>query len=199
MMGSIYDCSGNSIDVEGFDDYTGHDEWYAVYTIQLGELIDHGVFKWDMPELDWKASAFDNEQYKRICDYFIERFRYREISMKPFLAWAQALKRKLVFELMPKYIPLYEMVKEGINPLSKENEYYKERDIESSYPETLLSGNSDYVTNGRDEEYQKVTDGAFTESYLAYAQNYKGVDEMLLDELEVLFISMYTLNMNTTW
>lgn len=195
----IYNCSIPSVDVEAFDEYTGRDEFYAVYTIQLGELIEKGVFKWNMPELDWKGAAFDDEQYMRLCEYFVERFYYREISIEPFAEWARYLKRKLVFELMPKYKPLYEMVKNGINPLQKEDEYYKNRTIESSYPETLLSGNSDYITDGRDEEFERVKDGAFYDSYIAYADNFKGVDELLLDDLETMFISMYTLNSNTTW
>lgn len=198
-MNDIFDCSDNSVDIEKFDEYTGKDEWYAVYTIQLGELIDKGLFDWSRTVLDWKASAYDEKQYNRICDYFKQRFYYREISIEPYLEWAVTLKRKLVYELMPKYIPLYEMVENGINPLQLTSEYYKNREIESSYPETLLSGNADYVTNGRDEEHQKINEGSIVESYINYAENFRYVDELVLDELESMFISMYTLNINTGW
>ena len=34
------------------DDWTGHDQWNAVYTITIGELIDCGLFDWKRPELD---------------------------------------------------------------------------------------------------------------------------------------------------
>lgn len=195
----IYNCQIPAVDVEEFDNFTGHDEWYAVFTIQLGELIESKVFDWTRSELDWSSAAYNEDQYKRICDYFIERFRYREISIKPFLEWAQMLKRKLVFELMPKYIPLYQRVDEGIDPLSKENEYYKNRTINSSYPETLLSGNSDYVTDGKDEEFQRITEADFTDRFMHYAEIFKSVDELLLNDLETMFISMYTLNSNTSW
>ena len=196
----IYDCQNNSVNIEAFDNNTGHDEWYAVYTIQLGELIAGGVFDWKRPELDWSAAKFDDDQYTRVCEYFIERFRYREISIEPFLEWAQMLKRKLVFEIMPKYQPLYEKIKnDPINPLQNENEYYKNRTISSSYPETILSENSDYITDGHDEEYQKIKEGNFIDLYSDFATRFKGIDEMVLDELESMFISMYSLNMNATW
>lgn len=187
------------IDVEEFDDYTGRDEWNAVYTVQIGELVANGVFDWTMPELDWSSAAYDAEQYKRVCDYFIERFQYREISIEPFLEWARVLKRKIVYELMPKYTPLYARVSEGINPLAGENEYYKNRTITSAYPETLLSDNADYITDGKDEEFQRIKEKDYVDSMENYAMKYKGVDEMLLDELESMFICMYTTNVNATW
>lgn len=186
-------------DPQEWDDFTGRDQWNAVYTIQIGELVDCGLFDWTRPELDWSSAAFDEEQYKRVCDYFIERFYYREISIEPFLEWAVILKRKLVFELMPKYKPLYERIAEGINPLSDSNEYYKNRTIESAYPETLLSENADYITDGRDEEFERIKEGNLVDSVEQFALRYKSVDELLLDDLESMFICMYTANMNTSW
>lgn len=174
-------------------------EWYAVYTIQLGELIESGLFDWSKEVLDWSQEAYSTDQYARVCEYFKQRFYWREISIIPFLEWAQILKRKLVFEIMPKFKPLYERIEEGINPFSSENEYYKSRAIDSAYPETLLSGNADYITEGRDEEFERVKEGALVSSYNEYVEQFKPVDEALLDELESMFISMYSLNMNTGW
>lgn len=179
--------------------YTGRNDWYAVYTVQLGELVETGVFDWARPELDWSSAAYDADQYARVCDYFIQRFMYREISIEPFLEWAVMLKRKLVFELMPKYKPLYERIAEGVNPLSNENEYYKNRTIESAYPETLLSANADYITDGRDEEFQRIKEGDFVEQVESFAVRYRSIDELLLDELETMFVSMYTANVNACW
>ena len=194
-----FDFSGDVIDIEKFDDYTGTDEWFAVYTVQLGELIETGVFDWSSPELNWLEAAYDPDQYVRVNNYFIERYRYREISIEPYLEWARMLKRKLVFELMPKYKPLYERIAEGANPLASENEYYKNRTIESAYPETLLSENADYITDGKDEEFQRIKESGFVDSVANFAEKYKGIDELLLDELESMFISMYTTNVNATW
>lgn len=194
-----YDFSDCAINIDEWDDYTGIDKWNAIYTIQLGELIANDIFSWDLEMLNWRDSAYSDEQYSRVCDYFIERFRYREISIEPFKEWARILKRKLVYELMPKYNPLYARVEEGINPLSDYNEYYKNRTIDSAYPQTLLSANSDYITDGRDEEFERIKEGNYVESVVKYASDYKSVDEMLLDELESMFICLYTVNFNATW
>ena len=194
-----FDFSDLSINIDEFDDYTGINEWFAVYTVQLGELIENGVFDWKSQELDWSRAAYDIEQYERVCEYFIERYRYREISIEPYLEWARMLKRKLVFELMPKYKPLYERVYEGINPFAEKDEYYKNRTIQSAYPETLLSDNADYITDGKDEEFERLTEGRTAENIVHYAEMYKGVDEFMVDELESMFVSMYTANVNATW
>lgn len=196
---SSYCFDDLSIDIDSWLNYTGESIWNAVYTIQLGELVESGVFDWKKPELDWSSAAIDAGQYERVCAYFIERFFYREISMEPFLQWANVLKRKLVFELMPKYKPLYERISDGVNPLSDGNEYYKNRTIQSAYPETLLSENADYITDGRDEEFQRIKEGNLADSSANFALKYKGVDQLLLDELETLFISMYTANVNAIW
>lgn len=180
-------------------DYVGHDEWNAVYTITIGELIESGVFDWSKPELDWSDAAYNPDQYKRVCEYFIERFYYREISLEPFAEWARMLKRKLVFELMPKYKPLYKRIDDGVNPLALSDEYHKRRDIHSDYPQTLLSENSDYLTSGDDLEYETLREGGLTEMLQQFADNYRSVDELLLDELESLFVCMYTMNINATW
>lgn len=179
--------------------YTGTDEWNAVYTVSIGELQAAGVFDWSSPLLDWSSAAYDAEQYERVCNYFIERFYYREISIEPFEEWARTLKRKLVYELMPKYVPLYERVYEGINPLSDGDEYYKSRIVNSAYPETVLSGNSDYLTDARDEENERVKEGNLVDAMESYKERFRSVDQSLLDELESMFISMYTTNINATW
>ncbi len=197
MMGWCFgDCQ---IDVEEMLDYTGEDEWNAVYTVQLGELIQHGVFDWSLEILDWSEAAYDSAQYERVCDYFVQRFMFREISIEPFYEWAVTLRRKLVYELMPKYMPLYTKMADGINPFSESDEYYKNRTIQSAYPETLLSDNADYITDGRDEEYEKETEVRAAERYVYFAREFKYIDELLLSELESMFICMYTANVNATW
>ena len=178
-------------DVPELMDYTYQQEWHAVYTIQLGELVSSGVFDWSRSELDWSGSAYSQEQYEELCTYFIERFRFREISIVPPLEWMYALKRMLVYELMPKYKPLYEQLENGISPLG-ENDYYKERHISSAYPETLLSGNSDYISSGEDKETERIKISNAGESLQNYKNTFESANKALCDELEVLFVSMYT-------
>ena len=198
-MNNVCPCDFSNYDVMEWLDYTGKEQWNAVYTVQLGELISKGVFDWKMPILDWENVAYDTEQYNRICNYFIARYMYREISIEPFEEWARTLQRKLIYELMPKYTDLYKRYSEGVNPLAGENEYYKNRTIESAYPETLLSQNADYITDGRDEEYQRIKELDYIDQMDKYASRFKSIDEMLLDELESMFICLYTANVNASW
>lgn len=174
-------------------------EYNAVYTVQLGELMDEGVFDWSMPELDWSAAAYSPEQYARMCAYIADRYRYREISMLPPKQWFLTLKTRLSNELCPKYAPLYKALENGFDPLQRENRYYKGREIGSAYPETMLSGNSDYISDGRDKEEQTVIEGEFTDYLLDYAQRAQGVDKLFADELESLFIGTYTASINALW
>lgn len=182
---------------EGYD-YTYQSEWHAVFTIQLGELVESGVFDWEKPQLQWRSAAYDEAQYTRVNTYFIERFRYREISIVPALEWMQMLKRKLVFELMPKYIHLYAMADNlnSENILNDEDEYYKRRSINSDYPETLLSENADYISDGTDEEWERIKQGNPIDKMDDYYMRFRTIDERLLDELETMFISMYTSYVN---
>lgn len=171
-------------------------EWYSVLTIQLGELVESGVFDWKRSILDWSEAAYDAEQYERICKYFVERFYFREISIEPFYEWAVMLKRKLVYEIMPKYRLLYDREAQGVNPLQDSAEYEKRRVINSDYPETLLSGNSDYLSAGTDSEYDRIHEGDMVDTRNRFADVFRPIDMMLCDELESMFVSMYSVNMN---
>lgn len=177
---------------DAVNEWTGRDKWDAVYTVTLGELIDKGVFDWSLDILDWSAAAYSAEQYTRVCTYFIERFRFREIGIEPFYEWATMLHRKLVYELMPKYGNLYRYLDDEFDPAQISDRYRKRRAIGSDYPETMLSGNSDYASNGQDEESEEVERGSLQDAYNAYVASYRTIDEHLLDELESMFIGLYT-------
>lgn len=174
------------------NEWTGRDRWDAVYTVTLGELIDKGVFDWSLDILDWSAAAYSTEQYERVCAYFIERFRFREISLEPFYEWATMLHRKLVYELMPKYRNLYRYLDKEFDPAQISDRYRKRRAIGSDYPETMLSSNSDYASSGQDEESEEIERGSLQDAYNAYVASYQTIDEHLLDELESMFIGLYT-------
>lgn len=207
------------INIDDFLAYTGNPQYKSVYTVTLAELIDEGIFDWSKDYLTWETAAYDPDQYERVCNYFIARYKYREISMEPFKIWANYLQRKLVFELMPKYRFLYaEAAKkvsmdfsglETINGSTHDDEYYKRREIESAYPETLLSHNSDYITNGNDLEDERIRDHTENKThekkapaieYMANIEKYlelmSQIDKKLLDELEIMFISLYSANYN---
>ena len=177
---------------DAVNEWTGRDKWDAVYTVTLGELIDKGVFDWSLDILDWSAAAYSSEQYERVCAYFIERFRFREIGIEPFFEWATMLHRKLVYELMPKYRNLYQYLDEEFDPAQVSDRYHKRRAIGSDYPETLLSANADYISSGQDEESEDIERGNLQEAYNNYVTKYQAIDTHLLDELESMFIGLYT-------
>lgn len=181
---------------DSVNEWTGRDKWDAIYTVTLGELIDKGVFDWSLDILDWSAAAYSSEQYKRVCAYFIERFMFREISIEPFFEWATMLHRKLVYELMPKYRNLYKYLDEEFDPAQVSDRYHKRRAIGSDYPETLLSANADYISNGQDEESEDIERGNLQDAYNNYVTQYQAIDTHLLDELESMFIGLYTVSID---
>lgn len=182
--------------IDPFVDADTVPEWHAVFTIQLSELVETHMFDWSMPELDWSEAAYSDAQYKRLCDAFVQKFYWREISMLPPGQWYQQLRYKLVYELMPKYKPMYQAFDDGFNPYADSDEYHKRRTIGSEYPETLLSGNSDYISTGQDIEYETVKIGDIAAAAERYERGFKAVDAMLLDELESMFVCMYAANVN---
>lgn len=175
--------------------YTGPKEIHSIFTISLGELIESGVFSWDSDLLNWESAAYSKEQYDRVCAYFIERFYYREISLVPFKQWARMLHYSLVYELMPKYKELYSALEDGYNPAALEDEYYKERKVNSRYPETLLTNSADYLESGIDTEWERVKLGPVNEA-MDRVKEQGSIDQMLCDELETFFYGLYTANAN---
>lgn len=185
----------DKLDVDFFKHNTGNAEFHSVQTIELGELIEHGIFTWE--RVGWRDSAFSQEQYDRLCKAFEERFYLREISITPVGAWMKRLHYELAYKLMPKYKPLYAQLDSGYDPLQMGGEYRKERKIESDFPETLLSGNQDYASKGYDFESESVGRGQLTADYVDYIERFTAIDDAILDEIDKdLFSSLYTTNVN---
>lgn len=169
-------------------------DYHAVHTITLGELVDYGFVDWEDPT--WAWDFYDEEQRDRLQRLFEGRYRWREISIVPPGRWKAQLIQKLN-EIMPKYKPLYKLVAEGIDPLQVSNEYGKSRDIFSEFPQTMLSGRSDYASTGNDRQYERITEGDVVEKFAAIRDRLQSVDAMVLDELETLFSCLFTANMNS--
>lgn len=177
-------------------------DYHSVYTIQLCELLDGKLFSWEREPL---KSAFDlldglNGNIKpRLQTMFIERNYWREISMIPYLEWVQQVAYKVKFELCPKYLPMYKAIaNDDFDPMHSGDEYFKERNIDSSFPETLLSGNgADYASSGSDREYQRIQTGNAIEIASSYYNVYKDIDTAFIDELDSFFIDLYSANANT--
>ena len=94
---------------------------------------------------------------------------------------------------MPKYKLLYARVEQGVNPFQDSRDREKSRDIFSDFPETMLSGNSDYASTGNDRESDTMHEGSAVDKAAQFAREYVDVDAMILDELErTLFTSILT-------
>lgn len=167
------------------------DERYDYMTITLGEWHDLGFYK-PLEDDSWRFDSYSDEQYTRLCTKFLNRFYDREVSITAPSRWKRAYLRKLN-EIMPKYKLLYARVEQGLNPLQESRDREKSRDIFSDFPETMLSGNSDYASTGNDREADTMHEGSATEKAVRFAREYVDVDAMILDELEhVLFTSILT-------
>ena len=172
------------IDVNDFP-CINRDERYDYMTITLGEWYEMGFY--DPSDDSWRFDAYDDAQYKRLCEKFLDRYYYREVSIPLPARWKRAYLRKLN-EIMPKYKLLYARVEQGVNPLQESREREKSRDIFSDFPETMLSGNSDYASTGNDRESDMLREGNAAELLTKFASDWKDVDVLILNELEhVLF------------
>lgn len=173
------------IDVNNFP-CINRDERYDYMTITLGELHELGFYR-PLEDDSWRFDAYSDEQYTRFCTKFLNRFYDREVSNTVPNRWKRAYLRKLN-EIMPKYKLLYARVEQGVNPFQESREREKSRDIFSDFPETMLSGNSDYASTGNDRESDMLREGSAAGLLTQFARDWQDVDVLILNELEhVLF------------
>ena len=189
-----------SNNIEDFTPCESRPDFHAVMTIQLVELTFDGLFDWNAKPLQGCFDALndlDASIAPRLKQMFIERNQWREISIVPYLQWAQQLAYTIKYELVPKYEPMYRAIMNGdFDPLHISDEYYKERIVDSAFPETLLSGNSDYLSAGHDREYEKIDSGDAIDLALRYYERYYAIDEAFMNELDVFFIDLWSVNEN---
>lgn len=166
---------------------------HAVISLTLFELETDGVVDYDSDAFDF--DAYDDEQRNRLWTKFSARYAFREIGIIPYARWHKRLIGKLN-EIMPKYKWAYDYVKDGYAPLATESRFNKSRSIDSDFPQTLLTGNEDYASFGRDFEHEEIVQGDFLEK-LAQLRVSSDIDILILDELECLFSNLVTVNMNS--
>lgn len=172
----------------------GFSDWHAVYTIQLGELIESGVVDFESDE--WDFDAYDAEQRSRLWSKFTERYRWYEIGIVPPLRWHDAIISKLN-EIMPKYKPIYRALEDGYNPLQEGSERRRDRAVFSEYPQTVLKPDTqDYASTGNESVSEVIRDGSIVDKAIEIRNRYSDVDALILDELEYLFIPLTTANAN---
>lgn len=176
-------------DVEPFElgSYTEQDRTYwNALSITVGELMDADVIT-----EEWFVTfdKYDDAQASRLWQKFVGRFQFREIGILPPRRWMLRCIAKLN-EVMPKYKPLYEAIDNGATTLTDYDEWHKRRDVYSSFPQTALGGaNEDYASSGTDQEYETVRDYGLLD-VSERMDTYNDVDVMVLNDLEILFMSV---------
>lgn len=183
-------------------------DWHAHITIQFGELIESGfdwgendycpAFKGVQKVTDGNGEHTYNwdEHRKRLNKKIVERYYWREICATPPGKFKWFLLRKLN-EIMPKYMKLYMLQDDKDFKILRQETYNsKDRNVFSEYPQSQLKGDNDYATNADDHAHGHTKDGAPVEMVIDYWQRYNDIDVMILDELDVCFMSLMTLNVN---
>lgn len=174
-----------------------HDDFHAVTTITLGELLTDGGIDWTQPEWSWREDAYNDAQYNRCCKKIENRYYDREIGVMPPGRWRRHFMR-LITEFMPILKPLYELA--NGNPgifLTDADTWHKTRTVFSDFPATQLTENQDYATNATDMQYETVTNGDFMDKISAIRRgDYVDIDVLLLEHLEECFSPLWTVNIN---
>ena len=193
---------------------TNWNDYHSLYTIQVCELYDNGFFDGFVEHSDdWDFPIYTEEQDKRLRQLILDYFFYREIGIIPPGIW----KRKFLSRmrsLSPTYLMMYKIVDDAqedllqaagtIHEVAKTDNSYKGRSIFSEFPETMLSANSDYASNGSDTEDERIIDKdivrTLREDYMKRLQQleeeHANVDKFILNKLESLFSSLLTSNVN---
>ena len=176
-----------------YEDMPQRNDYHAVVSIELGELIEDGWVDW-MDET-WHWDAYDDEQYKRVCQKFDNHYYHREIGILPPGAWKKEILRKFN-EIMPKYKPVYKALADGQDILSIGGEYGKDRTVYSDFPATQLkTEHQDYASNATDRQYEHVQTGDWMEQMMRL-KSYNDVDMMILDEMDSMFSSLLSVSFN---
>ena len=168
------------------------DEFHSVVTISLGELLREGVITWEMPEMRWRY--FDEEQLSRVTQAIEDRYFDREIGILPVRAWMRRFVGRMN-EKMDILRPAYERVKSA-NLMQVSDDFFKGRSVGSAFPATQLKPTTqDYASDASDSETERVIEGNyFQQSQLL--KEYIGLDQQLVDYLDPLFSSLFTVNSN---
>lgn len=166
-------------------------DFHAVSTIHFGNLIDSG---WDWGRNEWPA--FNDEVRERVNKKIEDRYFFREICEVPPARFKLFLLRKLR-EIAPKYNIIYKVIDDERLDILETGQYYdKGRNVFSEYPQSQIQGESDYATNADDKELKGKRTGSITDLLVDFENRYNDTDVLLINHLEVCFLSMTTLNMN---
>lgn len=167
-------------------------DFHSVVTISLGELLHDGVIVWDEPEMLW--DYFDKEQFWRVTKAVEERYWDREIGVLPISSWKRRYVGRMN-ELMRKLRLAYAKL-DGANLMQTSDSFSKNRSVGSAFPATQLKPTTqDYASDAADYEGETVVEGNYVEQ-ANLLKEYDDLDLQLVDYVDVLFSSLFTVNSN---
>lgn len=176
-------------------------DFHAVYSVQVGELVEGGFDVFGDPgwaEVAWPSDD-DPESYlsrtrERLEGKFLRRFWFAEIDPRVPGMWRFDVTTKMQL-IMPKYREVYEAVAEGLSPLADWDDYSKNRRVYSDYPAAQLDNETrDYASTADDFESESVRLGNVMDK-MRSMRTYNDVDAAVLDELECCFCQIMTTTM----
>lgn len=170
------------------------ERWNAVATVTLGEVMQYGGFAWRTDSF-FAVPELTNADRERVFSKIEAHYLYRELAFRTYNRWAHEFMRT-VHEIAPKYAKIYELLANDYDPLTIGGRYGKSRDIYSDFPQTLLSGNSDYASTGNDREFEEYTTGDMISTVENYYRKWQDADLAFVNELEKLFSPFFAANVN---
>lgn len=173
-------------------DMMPQEDFHAVVSIQFCELIRWGFIVWGEPSWTW--DYYNEKQYWRLCEKIENHYWMREIGVLPPGAWKREFMRRMN-EIMPKYKLAYKALDDGISLMRTNDSYGKTRDVNSEFPATQLGGNQDYASNATDHEFENINEGDYLDR-VDKLQAYNDIDYQIIQDLETVFSSLFTVNMN---
>lgn len=173
------------------------DDFHAITTITLGELLTGGGVDWTQPEWSWRDDAYNDAQYARCCRKIENRYYDRELGVMPPSRWRRHLMR-LISEFMPVLKPLYKLADGNSGMfLADADTWHKMRTVFSDFPATQLQTDQDYASNATDTQYETIVNGNYMDKIKAIRQgDYVDIDVLLLEHLEECFSPLWTVNIN---
>ena len=173
----------------------GEPDFHAVTTITVRELLNLDAPLYEVMWCDDRIEWPSDEIRDRVWEKFSMHYGYREIGILPPGRWMDRVTSTLALAI-PKYAPLYEQLAAGMTYMQSGDEWHKGRDVRSEFPQQRLWGNDvDYASGGVDTEHETIR-YKDPQEYLENVSAYNDVDKALLEELEGLFMQLFTLNIN---
>lgn len=167
-------------------------DFHAVVTISLGELLHDVVISWDEPEMKW--DAYDDEQFWRVTKAVEERYWDRELGVLPIAAWKRRYVGRMN-EMMRKLSLAYAKLDDA-NLMQTSDDFFKGRTVGSAFPATQLKPTTqDYASDAADSENERIIEGNFIDQ-AKLLDKYDDLDKQLVDYIDPLFSSLFTVNSN---